>query len=111
MELLLSTGDVRLGSSHAKTISPKALAATFKVSRRSTPCVDALSKRDRIELGVGRLFLIEVARQEADHFVVTELLGPCDQRTVPADLVMLDGLRARDDRHIQHDFVVHFAGA
>ena len=70
-----------------------------------------VSKRDRIELGVGRLFLIEVARQEADHFVVTELLGPCNQRTVPADLVMLDGLRARDDRHIQHDFVVHFAAA
>jgi hypothetical protein len=42
---------------------------------------------------------------------VTELLGPCDQRTVPANLVMLDGLRARDDRRIQHDFVVHFAGA
>jgi hypothetical protein len=37
--------------------------------------VDTPSKRDRIELGVGRFFLVEIGRQEADHFVVIELLS------------------------------------
>ena len=41
--------------------------------------VDALPKRDGIELRVCRLFLVEVAVRQADDFVVTKLLGPGNQ--------------------------------
>src|SRR5437588_696941 len=72
--------------------------------------VDTLSKRDRIELRVRSLLLVEVGGQETDHFVMTELFGPGNQRAVAADLVVFDSLRARDDRRIEHSLVSYLAG-
>src|SRR3954471_901143 len=83
-ELLVSIGDAQLRSSHAKALPPKASAMAFRSRGAGRFGVNTLSKCDRIELGVGRLFLVEVGRQEADHFVVAKLLSPCDQRAVPA---------------------------
>ncbi len=42
--------------------------------------------------------------------VMTELLGPGNQRDVAADLEMFDGLRTGNDRGIKHGLVCHFAG-
>src|SRR5262249_2170552 len=63
--------------------------------------IDALAHRDGVQLGVGRLLFVEIGIEEANDVLVTKLLGPCDQGAVAANLVMLDGLRAGNDRRIQ----------
>src|SRR5437764_4530521 len=72
--------------------------------------VDAFSQRHRVELGVGRLFLVEIGGEEANDVVVAELLGPGDQGAIPRDLIVLDGLCAGDDRGVQYGLVLDFAG-
>src|SRR6185437_13376776 len=50
--------------------------------------VDALSHRDGVQLGVGRLLLVEIGGEEAHDVVVAEGFGPGDQGAVAAHLVM-----------------------
>jgi hypothetical protein len=65
----------------------------LKLARRLH--VHALAQCDVVELGVGRFFFVQACRQEANDFIVTELVRPRDERAIARDLVMLDGLRQR----------------
>lgn len=47
------------------------------LGRRSL-LVDAFSNRDRVELRVGSLFLVQVCRQKPNYILMSELLGPRD---------------------------------
>src|SRR5262245_26355389 len=71
--------------------------------------VDLALRHDR-ELLVGRFFLVEVLLQQGGAVAAAELLRPGDQGAIAADLVVLDRLRSRDDRRIEHRLVVDLAG-
>jgi hypothetical protein len=73
-------------------------------------CVDALAQRHCVELGVCRLFLVQVGREKTYDLVVTEFFGPCDQRPVTTHFVVLDRLGVRDDSGVQHGLVLDLAG-
>src|SRR6478735_5768198 len=77
--------------------------------RRRCLRVDTLAQRHRVQLGVCRLLLVEVGRQEAYNLVVAEFFGPCDQRPVAAHFVMFDGLGVCDDGGIQYRLVLDLA--
>jgi len=51
--------------------------------------VNAFAKSNGVQLGVRRLLFVEIRGQEADDNIVAELLGPCDERTVATDFVVL----------------------
>src|SRR3954451_23141696 len=76
-------------------------------SARGSP-VDALAQGDGIELGVGGLFLVQIGSEETHDVVVPEFFGPGDQGAVAGNLVVLDRLRACNDRRVQHGFVLDF---
>jgi hypothetical protein len=63
----------------------------------------------RVELGVRRLLLVQVGREETHDVVVTEFFSPRDQRPATAHFVVLDGLRVRDDGGVQHCLILDFA--
>src|SRR3954453_9050786 len=71
--------------------------------------VDALAQRDGVELGVGGLFLVQVRGQEPDDVIMAEFVGPCDQRAIGGDLVVLDRLPLGHDRGIEHGLVLDLA--
>ena len=48
--------------------------------------------------------------EKADHVIVAAFFGPRAQRSVAANLVVLDSLRARDDRSIDHRLVSDLTG-
>src|SRR5690349_1566443 len=62
------------------------------------------------KLLVGRLLFVEILLENRSAIFAAELLGPCDQRTVARDLVVLDSLGGGDQSRIQHSLVVDFAG-
>jgi hypothetical protein len=67
--------------------------------------VHAFPQRDRRKLLVSRLFLVQVGIEKADDIVMAEALGPCDQRAVARDFVVLDRLGGADDRGVEDFFV------
>ena len=106
---------VRKARTRKKTAAPRFREAAT-VDRRMASGrgrslrVDALAQRHRVELGVRRLFLVQVGRQETHDLVVTEFFGPCDQRPITAHFVVLDSLRICDDGGVQHGLVLDLAG-
>lgn len=67
--------------------------------------VNAFAKSNGVQLGVRRLLFVEIRGQEADDNIVAELLGPCDERTVATDFVVLDRMGVGDDRGVEDGFV------
>lgn len=67
------------------------------------------SHRDSIQLGVGAVLFVEICREKADDFIMTGAFGPCDERAVAADFVVLNRLAARDDGSIEHSLVFDLA--
>src|SRR4029079_6570458 len=84
---------------------PSALAKARLMRLLSRFRVHALG-RERRELLVGRFFFLEVLGEHAGAIVAAKLLGPRDQRAVTRDLVVLDGLRSRDQPGVQRLLVL-----
>src|SRR6476619_5785705 len=75
-----------------------------------SPAVDAFAKCDRGELLVRSLFFVEVRIEQPNDIVVAEAFCPGNQRSIPGNLIVLDGLRRSDNGRIQHIFVRDFTG-
>ena len=72
--------------------------------------VHAFAQRDRGEFLVSGFFLVEIGSEETDYIIVTKRFGPCDERPVPGDLIVLYGLRSSDDCSIEHILVSDLTG-
>src|SRR5215475_681482 len=68
-----------------------------------------LAFRQRGQLLVGGLFLVQRLLQQARAIVTAKLPRPCDQAAIACDLIMLGRLRRVDQRGIQHGLVGDFA--
>src|SRR5690349_4503675 len=80
-------------------------------ARRGTflgPLVDA-PLRERGELLVGCLLLLEGAAENCSILAMTQFPRPCDQRAVTGDLIMLHRLRRRDQPRSKDVLVAHIA--
>ena len=55
-----------------------------------------VAQRQRVQLVVGQLFLIEVLLQDGCAVTTTQHFCSCDQRSVTRNLIMLNGLRRGD---------------
>src|SRR2546429_8193010 len=85
-----------------REVSPARLFATFKtfclIQKERSACgpqVD-LAFRERGQLGVSLLFLIQRLLENAGAVIASELPRPRDQAAVAGDLIVLGGLRSVD---------------
>src|ERR1700681_4834580 len=69
-----------------------------------------LALRQRGQLLVGCLFLIEGLVQNTGAIVAAKLLRPSDQASVARGLIVLGGLGGGDPCRIHHRFIRDFAG-
>ena len=67
------------------------------------------SARD-VNFEFGSLFFLKVLLQHAGAIRPAKLFSPRDQGPIAGDFVVLDGLSRRDQRCVEHFFVVNFTG-
>src|SRR5499426_522433 len=110
---LAGSADANACSLRAKQY-PRARGAGPRVVSRGSirlrgATVDLALRHDG-ELLVGRFFLFEVLLQQGSAVAAAELVRPGDQAAVARDLVVLDRLRGRNERRVQHRLVGDLAG-
>src|SRR5215207_3578078 len=94
----------RPGRETPREVSPRGVLPHSTVESACGPQVD-LAFRQRAQLLVGDLFLIERLLQNTGAIVASKLPRPRDQAAVARDLIVLGGLRGIDQGRVQHGLV------
>src|SRR4051794_26957274 len=91
-----------------REVSPRGFLPHSTEELACGPEVD-LAFRQRGQLGVGLLFLIERLLQDAGAIVASKLPRPGNQAAVAGDLIVLGGLRGVDQGRVKHGLVSDLA--